>query len=335
MCIVFSERACCALLLLFFLPSTVVNAGTREYYIAAEAVDWDYAPSGKDLTHDGPLSEDVRDHTRWRKVRYIEYEKDDFKTRKQQPAWLGILGPVLRAEVGDTVIVHFLNNADRPYSMHPHGLRYTKDHEGARYSPAGPGAAVEPGKRHTYVWLADETSGPGPQDPSSIVWWYHSHVHEPEETQRGLLGPIIVTAKGRARSDGTPSDIDREFVTLFMIFKEKQQTAHEQSPLQLNAINGYIYGNLQGLEMQNGERVRWYLLGMGGEEDLHTVHWHGKPVEAVGQHTDVVELLPGSMKTATMGANNPGTWLYHCHVEEHLQWGMHTRFVIHAPTGTR
>lgn len=193
--IVLSQRPLFAILLLFSLSPAVVNAATREYYIAAEAVEWDYAPSGMDLTHDAPLSEDVRDRTRWQKVRYIEYEKDDFKTRKRQPAWLGILGPVLRAEVGDTVIVHFLNKADRPYSMHPHGLRYTKDHEGARYSPAGQGAAVEPGKRHTYLWLADEMSGPGPQDPSSVVWWYHSHVHEPDEIQKGLLGPIIVTAK--------------------------------------------------------------------------------------------------------------------------------------------
>lgn len=117
-----------------------------------------------------------------------------------------------------------------------------------------------------------------------------------------------------------------------MIFQEKH-TDNDQTPLQLNAINGYIYGNLQGLEMHNGDRVRWYLLGLGGEQDLHTVHWHGKVVEALGQHTDVVELLPGSMKTATMRADNPGTWIVHCHVEEHLQWGMHTRFVIQAPTG--
>lgn len=28
---------------------------TRHYYIAAEDVVWDFAPSGQDLTHDGPI----------------------------------------------------------------------------------------------------------------------------------------------------------------------------------------------------------------------------------------------------------------------------------------
>jgi FtsP/CotA-like multicopper oxidase with cupredoxin domain len=46
---------------------------------------------------------------------------------KPRPAaWthLGILGPLLRAEVGDTIKVVFRNNAGRPYSMHPHGVFY-------------------------------------------------------------------------------------------------------------------------------------------------------------------------------------------------------------------
>lgn len=43
-----------------------------------------------------------------------------------------------------------------------------------------------------------------------------------------------------------------------------------------SAINGKMYGNLQGLEMQQGERINWYLLGMGNEVDLHTVHLHGQ-----------------------------------------------------------
>jgi FtsP/CotA-like multicopper oxidase with cupredoxin domain len=305
------------------------HASTREYYIAAEDVEWDYAPSRKDLTHEAPLPMEYRDRTVWRKVRFLEYANDGFKERKPQPAWLGILGPIIRAEVGDTVVVHFYNKADRPYSMHPHGLRYIKDEEGAQYNPAGRGAQVKPGGRHTYTWIADDMSGPGPRDPSSIVWWYHSHVHEPEEIQKGLLGPIVVTAKGRAKAGGGPTDIDREFVTAYVIFKEQWKSEDgEDKPIELYTINGLVFGNLRGLDMQNGERVRWYLLAMGDEQDLHTAHWHGKAVDAYGRHTDVIELLPASMVTVTMSADNPGTWLYHCHVDEHLRSGMHTRFTI-------
>jgi hypothetical protein len=45
-----------------------------------------------------------------------------------------VLGPIIRAEVGDKVIAHFRNRAfiaGGSYGMHPHGFRYTKDNEGA------------------------------------------------------------------------------------------------------------------------------------------------------------------------------------------------------------
>lgn len=42
------------------------------------------------------------------------------------------------------------------------------------------------------------------------------------------------------------------------------------------AINGRLYGNLPGLTMFQGEWVNWYLLGMGQEIDVHTVHFHAE-----------------------------------------------------------
>lgn len=47
-----------------------------------------------------------------------------------QPSWLGFLGPVLWAEVGDVISVHLKNFATRPYTIHPHGVFYEKDSEG-------------------------------------------------------------------------------------------------------------------------------------------------------------------------------------------------------------
>ena len=62
-----------------------------------------------------------------------------------------------------------------------------------------------------------ERAGPGPNDPSSIVWRYHSHVDEVADTNTGLIGAIGVTAKGKAKPDGTPVDVDREVCTLFSV----------------------------------------------------------------------------------------------------------------------
>lgn len=41
---------------------------------------------------------------------YKEYTDDTYTTAKEAPIWAGNLGPILRAEVGDTLHVHFKNN---------------------------------------------------------------------------------------------------------------------------------------------------------------------------------------------------------------------------------
>lgn len=315
-----------ALCLLISLASACF-ATTRHYYIAAEDVPWSYAPSGMNLLRALPVPRPWNAKLEWPKTRFIEYTDDTFTTKKLQPEWLGILGPMIRAEVGDEVDVTFMNRTRQPHNMHPHGLRYDKNSEGSFYIPFGKGDRVPPGRKFTYRWFATEASGPGPGDPSSIVWWYHGHVDPGIEVNAGLLGPIVVTAKGKANPDGSPKDVDREFVTSFMVFDEMAGKPAGQ----FYAINGFIFGNLPGLMMKKGDRVRWYLLGMGNEIDLHTPHWHGESVTFEGSNTDVIELLPGSMKTVDMIADNPGTWLFHCHVEDHMENGMMAVFTIATP----
>jgi hypothetical protein len=314
------------LLLFVFFSGSSCMAATRHYYIAAEDVTWNYAPSGHDLLTATPIRQPWL-KLQWPKTRFVEYTDGTFTTPKPQPVWLGILGPVIRAEVGDEVVVDFLNRSRRGHDMHPHGLRYDKINEGSLYLPVAKGGFVAPGARYTYHWFANAASGPGPGQPSSIVWWYHAHVDAAIEINAGLLGPIIVSAKGKANPDGSPKDVDREFVASFMIFDEMGGKPAGQ----FYAINGFIFGNLPGLTMKHGEKVRWYLLGMGNEIDLHTPHWHGETVTEEGRNTDVIELLPGSMKTVDMLADNPGTWMFHCHVEDHMEAGMMAVYTIAAP----
>ena len=245
---------------------------------------------------------------------------------------------------GTEIIVEFLNRSHRPHGIHPHGMRYGKKDEGGAYVPPGGGSTVLPGFRYTYHWFADEGSGPGPGDSSSVVWWYHPHLDEPIETNAGLMGPIVITAKGKARADGSPKDVDQEFIATFMIFDELQgldapgygklnwRNRHMNDNTGLfYAINGYIFGNLPGLTIKKGSKVRWYLMGMGSEMDIHTPHWHGKTVRYNRRNTDVIELLPASMVSADMVADNPGTWLFHCQVSDHLEAGMLATYTIYDP----
>ena len=70
---------------------------------------------------------DNRIGRKYKKVVYREYDAQFKKQMSRTTAdkHLGVLGPMLHAEVGDTIEVVFKNMASRrKYSMHPHGLYY-------------------------------------------------------------------------------------------------------------------------------------------------------------------------------------------------------------------
>ena len=48
----------------------------------------------------------------------------------------------MRASVGDTILVHFLNRLADPVSVHPHGVFYNKSSEGALYNDGTSGSPL-------------------------------------------------------------------------------------------------------------------------------------------------------------------------------------------------
>lgn len=345
---------------------------TRTYYIAVDEINWDYAPSGIDQMTGKPFDhmammyiEQGKDRIgkTYRKAVYHEYTDSTFSTLKPRAAeWehLGLLGPVIHAEVGDTIQIFFKNNGTQSYSLHPHGVFYEKASEGAYYNdgandPSHNGV-IAPGGTHTYTWQVPERAGPGPNDPSSVVWLYHSHNYEPRDTDAGLIGAIVITRKGMARADGSPKDVDHEFVTAYFLIDEnnswyldhniqtftsdpKSVNKLEGKPVDADGnfslvgsgftaanfrltINGYLYGNMPVMTMRKGDHVRWYLISLGNGFNFHTPHWHGNVVTVNGTRTDVILLSPAQMVTADMVPDNVGTWMYHCHVSEHMMAGM-------------
>jgi len=346
----------------------------RLYYIAADEVDWTYEPSRGDQAITGrpddfannPATRGILDpnQSTYKKAVFREYADSTFRELKTRPdAWahLGILGPLLRGEVGDTIEVVFKNNATRPYSLHPHGLLYRKDAEGFAYVDGTTGAdraddSVSPRGTHTYIWPVPERAGPAEGEGSSAFWVYHSHVDEGKDINAGLIGPIIITRRGMARPDGTPTDVDREFVIDFGYFDEPLSWYWDANVTRiygdpkkyeggtdpvadvrvhewhhLPAINGFLEGNGPMMTMRQGERVRWYVFANPNEEhtwDIHTVHWHGQTVVVNHQRTDMIMLTPMMSAVADMRPDNPGVWLLHCHMPGHFRGGMYTRFTV-------
>ncbi len=355
-------------------PSATPAGRVRLYYIAADEVDWTYVPSRGDQAITGKKDDFAKssgsqgmldpNQTTYRKTIFHEYTDSTFRRLKPRPdAWahLGILGPLLRAEVGDTIKVVFRNNAARPYSMHPHGVFYRKDSEGLAYLDGTTGAdrsddSIPPGGTHTYLWPVPERAGPADGDGSTAFWLYHSHVDEGRDINTGLIGPIIVTRRGMARPDGSPKDVDREFVVDFGMFDEPlswewgvnvarlygDPKKYEGGDLHVRnervhqfhhfyAINGFLEGNGPMLTMREGERIRWYVFANPNEEhawDIHTVHWHGQTVVVNHMRTDMIMLTPMTSAVADMWPDDPGIWLLHCHMPGHFNAGMYTRFTV-------
>ena len=344
---------------------SVTAPTVRTYYIAADEVDWDYAPTGRNVIAGRPFNDDEnvfvqqgpdRIGSTYRKALFRQYTDATFTRLQPKDArWehTGLLGPTIRAEVGDTIKVVFRNNASRPYSIHPHGVRYAKSSEGAPYNDGTSGAdkaddAVDPGKTVTYTWDVPARAGPAAHDGQSVMWMYHSHTDEIKDTNTGLMGPMIIYPDGALRADGSVVGIDREFVAVFSVMNENEShylddnirrfagapdTVDPEDPdfqesNLMHSINGYVYGNGPMMVANAGERVRWYLMGMGTEVDLHTPHFHGNTVTSMGMRTDVLELLPASMKTADMVPDASGIWLLHCHVNDHIAAGMSTRYKV-------
>lgn len=351
-------RGATGALVLAILAQASASAADRIYYLAAEELAWDYAPAGSDLMMGMPFNDDQKVFVErgpeaigrvYKKVVYRAYTDKSFSTKVDRGAeWehLGLFGPVLHAEVGDTMTVIFLNKASRPYTVHPHGVFYNKDSEGAPTADGTSGAdkaddSVAPGATHTYFWKVPERAGPAESDPSSIIWPYHSHVNAPADTNSGLAGAIVITAKGKARPNGRPADVDREFITMFTVTDENmswyldenieayadpsavdvESDEFVESNL-MHGINGYVYGNILGLDMKLGERVRWYQIGLGTEVDLHTPHWHGNVGVWDGHRVDTIDLMPATTRIVDMVPDDPGIWMFHCHVNDHITAGM-------------
>ncbi|XP_040907267.1 ferroxidase HEPHL1 isoform X2 [Toxotes jaculatrix] len=340
---------------------TVMSGVVRNYYLTAEKVLWNYAPSERDLIKNVSLTEpDSASETyfgkdggriggKYMKVVYKGYTDGTFTTTKPpapESRHLGILGPVLRAELGDTLRVTFMNKADRNYSIQPHGLHYEKLYQGSSYEDGAdkPGAHVGPGEKFTYIWQVLE--GPSSSDPPCIPYLYYSATDPVSDTYSGLVGPLLVCKKGTLQENGIQKGVDKEFFLLYSVMDENtswylEETmerfgsgkinpddSHFMESNKMHAVNGRMYGNLAGLEMCAGDKVWWYTFGLGTEVDIHGVYFEGNTFKKQSTTRDTVSLFPHTTAAVSMQPNTPGVYEVSCRVTDHYSAGMRQQYRV-------
>ncbi|XP_004419321.1 PREDICTED: ceruloplasmin-like [Ceratotherium simum simum] len=330
-------------------------AKDRHYHIGIKETTWNYAPTGRNMLNGKPISEDQEFQSQtylqqapdrigsvYKKALYFQFTDDTFQTIVEKPSWLGFLGPIIKAETGDFIYIHVKNFASRIYSLHPHGLSYTKENEGALYPDNTTGLqkeddGLEPGTQYTYKWFVQENQGPGPNDSSCVTRIYHSHVDTLKDVASGLIGPILTCKRGTLDGD-TEKNIDQSFVLMFSITDENSSWYIDDNintytePGQVNtsdpgfqesnhmhSINGYLYGNLPNLTMCAEDKVRWHFVGMGGGSDTHSIYLHGQTLISRNHRKDTITVFPASLVDAFMVAKGPGEWMVGCQIYEGMQ----------------
>jgi len=265
-------------------------------------MSWNITPNGHDaiMGMDVPPAQSVIQTVVYR--RYSAYwRKPEPNAPRSSADGLDIPGPLLKARVGDTIRVHFKNMDTlhhAPHSMHFHGVHYKPSSDGA-FLPgfSGRDADVMPGHTYTYVLKAGSDS--------AGVWPYHDHSPSMEESIRGgMFGMISILG----RHERAP---DREFeVVLSEMGKD------------LMTIDGRAFvGNTPVFRAKAGQLVQWDVMAMGS--DFHTFHVHGHRWITPGDVSrDTQTVGPAESFRVRWVEDDPGTWLYHCHVEDHMKRGM-------------
>ncbi|NWH61637.1 FA8 factor, partial [Geococcyx californianus] len=320
----------------------------RQYFIAAVEVMWEYG--NQRPQHFLKAIGRRKPFRQYRKVVFREYMDDTFTQpllRGELDEHLGILGPYIRAEVEDVIMVTFKNLASRPFSFHSTLQSYEKT-QGAMPS----GEVVQPGELRKYSWKVLPQMAPTTQEFDCKAWAYFSNVDLEKDLHSGLIGPLIICRHGVLSFVFRRQLAVQEFSLLFTIFDEtkswyflenmerncrppcriQQDNPDFRRNHSFHAINGYVSDTLPGLVMAQQQRVRWHLLNMGSTEDIHSVHFHGQlfSVRTSQEYRmGVYNLYPGVFRTVEMSPSHAGIWRVECKVGEHQQAGMSALFLVY------
>lgn len=190
-------------------------------------------------------------------------------------------GPLIVANVGDRLIVHFRNELDRESSVHWHGLRLPIEMDGVD--------AIPPGGSFDYDFVLQDAGW----------FWYHPHIQTDEQIELGLQGALLVRG-----ANEPPFATERLFVLDDVELDERGDVVSEPSADDLVhgrrgdtlLVNGkppgFISaapGSVERWRLVNTSNGRFFQLKLG-EIPWRVIGWDGGLIP--GPY-DVPELLIG------------------------------------------
>ncbi|KAM4663036.1 coagulation factor VIII isoform 2-T2 [Discoglossus pictus] len=299
------------------------KATTRTYYIAAMDLNWDYRDSTLLSALRRPQAVKSPQVDLYQKAVYVEFTDASFKYTKPRPEWTGLLGPTIRAETYDSIVIHFKNLASRPYSLHGVGVSYGKSSEGMGYTD-GTGQsektdeAVDPGAEHVYLWHIPESYGPTLFDPSCVTSAYYSHRIASNDTNAGLVGPILICKPGTLSEDGSQHGV-QEKILLFAVFVESKNGGEEET---VHTINGYTNSSLPEMILCYRKPLSLHVIGFGAHSEVHSISLEGHSFIMVGHRVNTLPVTAFTFLTASTQPGESGVYSLSCQTPSHPADGM-------------
>jgi FtsP/CotA-like multicopper oxidase with cupredoxin domain len=232
-------------------------------------------------------------------------------------------GPRINLDVGDTVEVEITNQLPIGTDIHWHGVDVPNDQDGV--SPITQ-ALVTTGQSYTYRFTVTEPA----------IGMYHAHAHAHESVPNGLFGTIYVgdvpLPRGqRVSGIDIPADL----------------TLAQDFPMVLNdagviglSLDGKSFPATAPIVASLGDWIRVTYFNEGLQ--VHPMHLHGFEQIVVAKDgepldhpyaADTILVAPGERYTVIFNTTNPGTWVWHCHILNHVEssdgmFGMVTAVIV-------
>ena len=232
-------------------------------------------------------------------------------------------GPMIRLNVGDKVRIVLHNQLPMGTDLHLHGINVANTMDGV--APVTQ-KLVAPGKSFSYEFTADEVA----------VAMFHAHHHAQLQVPNGMLGTIFVGHEplpaGKAISGhAIPRDV----------------RVAQELPLVLNdsgvigySLNGKSFPATTPIVAKTGDWILVHYFNEGGQ--IHPMHLHqfdqivvakdGYPLDHP-YTADTLNVAPGERYSVLVHLDRPGTWVWHCHILNHVErdtgmYGMVTAVVV-------
>ena len=187
-------------------------------------------------------------------------------------------GPVLRANMGDTMVIRMTNHLSEPTTIHWHGICLPASMDGtdAVQKP------IEPGEVFEYRFIVKDAG----------TFWYHAHTNETVQMERGMYGAIIVEGEADPVVDGErifmiddmKLDENNNFTKPSWFIPEviERHDGRQGNTLLLNGKEDLK------ISVNGGQTERWRFINSSSARYFH-LHLSGKEFKIMGTDGGLLE----------------------------------------------